>query len=81
MYKLKYSSKIKRDLKACQKRGWDFDIFEDIVNTLRIPEPLDPKNKDHKLKGNYGKFREKNQQIAEFCPRFLLTAQREKCKM
>ena len=58
MYKLKYSSKIKRDLKACQKRGWDFDIFEDIVNTLRIPEPLDPKNKDHKLKGNYGKFRE-----------------------
>ena len=58
MYKLRYSGKMKKDLKNCQKRNLDFSKFETIVNKLRIPEPLEIKNKDHLLSGNYSGFRE-----------------------
>lgn len=58
MLKIKYSAKIKKDLKTCQKRGYDFSLFEDVLTKLRIPEPLDIKNKDHTLKGKYAGYRE-----------------------
>lgn len=58
MYELKYSGKIKKDMKVCQKRGCDFRLFEDILEKLMKPEPLDIKNKDHNLNGNYAGFRE-----------------------
>ena len=58
MYKLKYSGKIKKDLKVCQKRNVDFSLFEQILNKLMVSEPLDPKNKDHYLSGNYSGYRE-----------------------
>ena len=49
---------MKKDLKTCQKRNFDFSLFEEIVNRLRIPEPLEIKNRDHYLIGNYTGFRE-----------------------
>lgn len=58
MFKLKYSGKLKKDLKNCQKRNLDMSKFETVVNSLRIPEPLGVKNRDHALTGNYGGFRE-----------------------
>ncbi|MCI8284993.1 MAG: type II toxin-antitoxin system YafQ family toxin [Firmicutes bacterium] len=58
MYKLKYSSKIKKDLKTCQKRNLDLSLLEKVIDKLRIPEPLEDKNKDHNLKGDYNGFRE-----------------------
>lgn len=58
MLKIKYSGQIKKDLKVCQKRGYDFSLLEDILVKLQIPEPLDIKNKDHDLKGNYKGYRE-----------------------
>ncbi len=58
MYDLKYIGKFKKDLKTCQKRGYNLQLLKDIVNTLRIPEPLEVKNKCHDLKGNYKGFKE-----------------------
>lgn len=58
MYKLKYSSKIKKDLKTCQKRNLDLSLLEKVIDKLRVPEPLEDKNKDHNLKGDYNGFRE-----------------------
>ena len=58
MYKIKYSGKMKKDLKACQKRNVDFSLFEQILDKLMIPEPLEPKNRDHNLSGNYSGYRE-----------------------
>lgn len=58
MLKIKYSGKIKKDMKVCQKRGYNFVLFENVVDKLLIPEQLDTKNKDHDLKGNYVGYRE-----------------------
>lgn len=58
MYDLRYIGKFKRDLKTCQKRGYNLQLLKTIVDTLRIPEPLEIKNRDHDLKGNYKGFRE-----------------------
>ncbi len=40
MLKIKYSGKIKKDLKICQKRQYDFSLLEKILDKLQIPEPL-----------------------------------------
>ncbi len=58
MLGLHSSSRFKKDLKLCQKQGKDIALIKDVINTLRIPEPLPPKNKDHALTGNYGFARE-----------------------
>ncbi len=58
MYVLKYSGKMKKDLKLCQKRNFDFSLLEKVIEKLMIPEPLESKNKDHNLSGNYAGFRE-----------------------
>ena len=44
--------------KKCVKRGLDMNLLKAIVKTLAIPEPLDIKNKDHNLTGNYAGFKE-----------------------
>lgn len=58
MYILKYSSRIKKDIKVCQKRNYDISKLEKIIEKLMIPEPLEMKNQDHNLSGNYMGFRE-----------------------
>ncbi len=52
MLKLKESGQFKKDYKRCEKRGLDMEILKAVVATLAIPKPLEPKNKDHDLKGN-----------------------------
>ena len=58
MYSLRYSSKFKKDLKTCQKRGYDLKLFEAVIDKLRIPAPLEAKNREHSLRGNYSGFKE-----------------------
>ncbi len=53
MYEIKYSGKMKKDMKTCQKRGYDFQLFEKILEKLMKPEPLEIRNRDHELRGNY----------------------------
>lgn len=53
MLKLNLTTQFKRDLKLCKKRNYNISLLNAIVDTLRIPAALPPKNKDHILKGNY----------------------------
>lgn len=58
MLNLNTSTKFKKDYKLCMKRGYNLELLKAAVNTLRIPAPLPPKNKDHGLSGNYSGCRE-----------------------
>lgn len=58
MLKLNKSVKFKKDYRLCIKRGYDLNLLQATVDTLRIPEPLSPKNKDHPLSGNHTGERE-----------------------
>ena len=58
MLNLNLTSQFKRDLKLCQKRSYNISLLNNVIDTLRIPAPLPPKNKDHALKGNYIGHRE-----------------------
>ncbi len=58
MLEINATSKFKRDYRRCVKRGYDIRLLNNIVDTLCIPEPLPPVNKDHALTGNYNKWRE-----------------------
>ena len=53
MLKLNLTSQFKRDLKLCKKRNYNIGLLNAVIDTLRIPAALPPKNKDHALKGNY----------------------------
>ncbi len=47
------SGKYKKDLRLCFKRGYDLNLLESVINTLRIPAPLEEKNRPHPLTGQY----------------------------
>lgn len=58
MLKLSTTTKFSKDLKLCQKRNYDLNLLYNIVNILRIPAALPPKNQDHDLKGHFNGKRE-----------------------
>lgn len=58
MLKIKYSAKFKKDLKTCQKRGYNFSLLEKVLSKLQINGILYIKNKDYNLKGSYTGYRE-----------------------
>ena len=58
MLDVRYSSSFKKDFKACIKRGYKMELLQTAIDTLRIPEALLEKNKDHSLSGNYSGYRE-----------------------
>ncbi len=55
---IKYETSFKKDFKRILKRGYDVNIFKDVVSILQKGEPLPSKYKDHMLKGNYARCRE-----------------------
>lgn len=58
MLKINSSGRFKKDLKVCQKRGYDLHLLEAVIDILRIPDQLPIQNKDHFLKGDYSGHRE-----------------------
>lgn len=58
MLNVRYSTRFKKDFKACVKRGYKMELLQQAIDTLRIPAPLPLKNRDHNLSGNYSGFRE-----------------------
>lgn len=58
MLNVRYSTKFKKDFKVCLKRGYKMLLLQQVIDTLRIPEPLPAKNREHNLSGNYSKYRE-----------------------
>ena len=58
MLEVRYSTKFKKDFKTCLKRHYKMELLQQIIDILRIPETLPPKNKDHNLTGNYNGYKE-----------------------
>ena len=58
MLEVRYSTKFKKDFKTCMKRRCHMERLQQVIDILRIPAPLPPKNSDHNLTGNYSGYRE-----------------------
>ncbi|MEG0338836.1 MAG: type II toxin-antitoxin system YafQ family toxin [Oscillospiraceae bacterium] len=58
MLKIKYEASFKNDFKRIVKRGYNILLIEEVITLLANEQPLPPKNKDHKLNGDYEGFRE-----------------------
>ncbi len=58
MLKINNSGQFKRDFKRCQKQGLDMGLLKAVIMDLAKPVELPEKNKDHKLSGNFGGYRE-----------------------
>lgn len=56
-YELVLTGKFKKSLKLAKKRGLNISLLDDIVERLLHRTPLDSKNKDHALSGNYKGYR------------------------
>ena len=57
-YKIVPSTKFKKDYKRAKKRGLKLEELKEVVDTLAKGNKLDPKYKDHQLKGNMKDYRE-----------------------
>jgi len=57
-YKVRRTSKFKREYRSLLKRGYNSALFDKVIDILATGEPLPPKHKDHALKGNWKGFRE-----------------------
>lgn len=57
-YGITQSVRFDRDLAQAIRRGLDVEELNIIVRKLRNDEPLEPKRKDHPLKGKYKGHRE-----------------------
>ena len=58
MLKVLPSGRFKRDLKTAARRGYNFALLDDVVNTLAAQQPLPEVNGDHALSGDYAGCRE-----------------------
>ena len=58
MLKVLPSGRFKRDLKTAARRGYNFALLNDVVNTLAAQQPLPEANRDHALSGDYTGCRE-----------------------
>jgi mRNA interferase YafQ len=53
MKSFKTVSKMDKDTKRVVKRGYDMRKLSQVIQLLRIGEPLDSKYKNHKLEGEW----------------------------
>lgn len=58
MYKIRLSSKFRKDFKLCKRRGLKLSLLEDVVDMLSEGKVLPHKYQDHPLTGNYAGYRE-----------------------
>ena len=57
-YQVVRTAHFNKELKRAEKRGLKLKDFQDVVNKLRKGELLEPKYKDHPLRGEYKGYRE-----------------------
>lgn len=57
-YKIKFTSRFKKDLKQAKKQGKDIEKLFDVIEKIAKDETLDEKYRDHLLVGNYKGTRE-----------------------
>ena len=57
-YKIKFTSRFKKDLKQAKKQGKDIEKLFDIIERIAKDETLDERYRDHSLAENYKGTRE-----------------------
>ncbi len=70
MLKIVYDSYFKRQLKSCQKKRYNMQIFETVLSLLAKGNDLPAKYKDHALSGGWKGCLE-----CHICPDWLLIYQ------
>ena len=58
MLKIRFTNRMKRDVKLMKKRGKNLAKLELVLDLLALQELLPDKNKDHQLRGEWQDFRE-----------------------
>lgn len=67
-YEIKTSTRFKKDLKRCAKRGLDMRLIYDVINLLAATGTLSAEYKPHQLKGDH-----KGQWECHIEPNWLMT--------
>lgn len=57
MFKLKTTTKFRKDYKRMKKQGKDMTLLGEVIDLLLAETSLDEKYRDHPLSGNYVGFR------------------------
>lgn len=58
MLKIRFTNRMKRDVKLIKKRGKDLSKLEYVLDVLSRTQTLPDKYKDHALRGEWKDFRE-----------------------
>lgn len=53
VYELVKTSRFKAGVKLARKRGLDISLLEDVIEKLRLDQPLEPRHHNHELSGNF----------------------------
>ena len=53
VYELIKTSHFKAGVKLARKRGLDISLLEDVIEKLRLDQPLEAKHRNHELSGNF----------------------------
>lgn len=52
-YELIKTSRFKAGVKLARKRGLDISLLEEVIEKLRLDQPLEAKHRNHELTGNF----------------------------
>ena len=58
MLRLEATSRFRKDLRRCQKRGYDLGKLSKVLTELQAERPLEPRHLDHPLTGDFASCRE-----------------------
>ena len=58
MYKIRYETRMKKDVKRMKRQGKDMSKLENVLDLLAAGPPLPPNYRDHLLIGGFRGFRE-----------------------
>jgi mRNA interferase YafQ len=53
VYELIKTSRFKAGVKLARKRGLDISLLENVIEKLRLDQPLEAKHRNHELTGNF----------------------------
>ena len=53
VYELLKTSRFKAGVKLARKRGLDISLLENVIEKLRLDQPLEAKHRNHELTGNF----------------------------
>ena len=53
VYELIKTSRFKAGVKLARKRGLDISLLEEVIEKLRLDQPLEAKHRNHELKENF----------------------------